>query len=259
MDILRLKSYLDSLVLRYNHISFIQDDPISIPKQFSKRQDIEIIGFWTAMLAWGRRSTIIAKAGELAAWMDNSPYDFILNHKETDRKPFLNFKHRTFQGDDALYFLHFFQSYYQHHNTLEDAFLVDGHNAGIKQGLIRFYETFTGDPLMMSRTKKHVSTPAKNSACKRLNMFLRWMVRKDAAGVDFGIWTRLRMEDLMIPLDVHVAKVARRLGLLDRTKDDWMAVDELTTRLIAFNPSDPIIYDYALFSLGVNDFRELPS
>ena len=112
---------------------------------------------------------------------------------------------------------------------------------------------------MMSRTKKHVSTPAKNSACKRLNMFLRWMVRKDAAGVDFGIWTRLRMEDLMIPLDVHVAKVARRLGLLDRPKDDWMAVDELTTRLIAFNPSDPIIYDYALFSLGVNDFRELPS
>lgn len=108
MDILRLKSYLDSLVLRYNHISFIQDDPISIPKQFSKRQDIEIIGFWTAMLAWGRRSTIIAKAGELATWMDNSPYDFILNHKESDRKPFLNFKHRTFQGDDALYFLHFF-------------------------------------------------------------------------------------------------------------------------------------------------------
>ncbi len=256
MDLDRLKSYLDGLVSRYNDVSFIADDPISIPKQFTRKQDIEIAGFLTAMLAWGRRATIISKAKELISLMDGQPYDFIINHKESDRKAFLQFKHRTFQADDTLYFLHFLQTFYKNHESLEEAFLVDGKDAGIENGLIHFYEMFTGDPMMMPRTKKHISTPAKNTACKRLNMFLRWMVRKDESCVDFGLWHRLKMQDLMIPLDVHVGKVARRLGLLDRKQDDWKAVVELTAKLKQFNPHDPVIYDYALFSLGVNDIRE---
>jgi len=256
MDQEQLKEYLDALVSRYNHSSFIESDPISIPKQFSLKQDIEITAFWTAMLAWGRRATIISKAQELFDRMDGRPYDFILNHSEEERKGFLSFKHRTFQADDTLYFLHFLQKIYRQFDSLEEAFLINGENRGIEAGLINFYNLFTGDDLMPGRTKKHVSTPSRNTACKRLNMFLRWMVRKDEAGVDFGIWSRLAMKDLMIPLDVHVGKVARRLGLLARPQDDWRSVLELTGRLQSMNPADPVSYDYALFSLGVEGVME---
>lgn len=255
----QLKLYLDSLVSRYNRSSFIGSDPISIPKQFNRKQDIEITAFWTAMLAWGRRATIISKAQELVDRMDGRPYDFILNHGEEERRSFLSFRHRTFQADDTIYFLHFLQKTYRQFDSLEDAFLPNGENKGVEAGLINFYELFTGDDLMPGRTRKHVSTPSRNTACKRLNMFLRWMVRKDEAGVDFGIWNRMAMKDLMIPLDVHVGKVARRLGLLTRPQDDWKSVIELTGKLRAMNPEDPVGYDYALFSLGVEGIgAEMP-
>lgn len=246
-----LKKYLDALVSKYNTSSFIETDPISIPKKFKEKQDIEITGFWTAILSWGRRSTIIAKADELIKYMENSPYDFIKNHSEQDRKPFLQFRHRTFQPDDTVFFLHFLQEFYNRYDSLEEAFMIDDESRGIEAGLIHFHKLFASDPWRPQRTLKHISTPEKNSACKRLNMFLRWMVRKDKKGVDFGLWKKFSSSELMVPLDIHVGRVARKLGLLERKNDDWLAVKELTQRLSDFDASDPVKYDYALFSLGL--------
>jgi uncharacterized protein (TIGR02757 family) len=205
------------------------------------------------MLAWGRRATIINKATELIDLMDGAPYDFILNHTEQDRAKFLKFKHRTFQTDDTIYFLHFLQNYYKKNESLESAFVVENIENRVEAGITNFHNLFTGDELMLRRTGKHVSTPARNTACKRLNMFLRWMVRSDEQQVDFGIWKRLSMADLMIPLDVHVSRVARQLGLLTRPQDDWKSVVELTENLRLLDKDDPVRYDYALFSIGVNN------
>ncbi len=243
-----IKEFLDSKVDEYNHPSFIAKDPISIPHRYTLLQDIEIAGFWTAMLSWGQRVTIINKADDLMKLMDDSPYDFIINHKETDLKPFLAFKHRTFQPDDTLYFISFFKDYYQRHKSLEGAFL---NGATTYERLCNFHNTFFSLPAHLQRTRKHVSTPIRKSACKRLNMFLRWMVRRDDRGVDFGLWQRLSPSDLMIPLDVHVYKVAKSLGLIKREKSDWMAVEELTAVLKKMDADDPVKYDYALFSMGV--------
>jgi uncharacterized protein (TIGR02757 family) len=204
------------------------------------------------MLAWGRRATIINKATELIDFMDGSPYDFILNHTEQDRVKFLKFKHRTFQTDDTIYFLHFFQNYYKKNESLESAFVLEKNENRVEAGITNFHNLFTGDELMMRRTAKHVSTPARNTACKRLNMFLRWMVRSDEQQVDFGLWKQISMADLMIPLDVHVGRVARQLGLLTRQQDDWKSVVELTENLRLLDKDDPVRYDYALFSIGVN-------
>ena len=205
------------------------------------------------MLAWGRRATIINKATELIDLMDGAPYDFILNHTEQDRAKFLKFKHRTFQTDDTIYFLHFLQNYYKKNESLESAFVVENIENRVEAGITNFHNLFTGDELMLRRTGKHVSTPARNTACKRLNMFLRWMVRSDEQQVDFGIWKRLSMADLMIPLDVHVSRVARQLGLLTRPQDDWKSVVELTENLRLLDKDDPVRYDYALCSIGVNN------
>ena len=205
------------------------------------------------MLAWGRRATIINKATELIDLMDGAPYDFILNHTEQDRAKFLKFKHRTFQTDDTIYFLHFLQNYYKKNESLESAFVVENIENRVEAGITNFHNLFTGDELMLRRTGKHVSTPARNTACKRLNMFLRWMVRSDEQQVDFGLWKRLSMADLMIPLDVHVSRVARQLGLLTRPQDDWKSVVELTENLRLLDKDDPVRYDYALFSIGVNN------
>ena len=250
---IELKPYLDSLVTKYNHNGLIPDDPISIPKRFSLKQDIEITAFWTAMLAWGRRATIINKATELIYLMDGAPYDFILNHTEQDRAKFLKFKHRTFQADDTIYFLHFLQNYYKKNVSLESAFVVENNENRVEAGITNFHNLFTGDELMMRRTGKHVSTPSRNTACKRLNMFLRWMVRSDDQQVDFGIWKQISMADLMIPLDVHVGRIARQLGILTRPQDDWKSVVELTENLRLLDKVDPVRYDYALFSIGVNN------
>lgn len=202
------------------------------------------------MLSWGQRKTIINKANELMMLMDHAPYDFIMNHTEKDLRRFLSFKHRTFQPDDTLYFISFFKDYYSHHSSLEEAF--DGNEEeDMSKRLSRFHHTFFSLPHFLPRTRKHVSSPAKKSSCKRLNMFLRWMVRSDSNGVDFGLWDRISTRHLMIPLDVHVFKVSQSLGLLKRTSPDWQAVEELTAQLRMFDSEDPVKYDYALFSMGV--------
>jgi uncharacterized protein (TIGR02757 family) len=244
---------LEIAVDRYNRAEFIEHDPISVPHRFSALQDREITGFWAATLAWGQRKTIIQSANRLVELMDGAPYDFILNHKEKDRARFLSFKHRTFQATDTLWFLEFFQQYYQAHLSLEDAFArhlspTDTHT---EKALSGFHNLFFDSPYAPERTRKHVATPARGSTCKRLNMFLRWMVRRDQRGVDFGIWQRIQPHQLLIPLDVHVERVARRLGLIERQQSDWKTVLELTERLREFNPTDPVRYDFALFGLGV--------
>lgn len=248
-----LKDTLDYYVEQYNNSSFIESDPISIPHKFTNLQDIEIMGFWTAMLSWGQRVTIINKANELSGLMDNAPFDFISNHSDSDLKKLLNFKHRTFNSTDTLYFIEFFKSFYSKNSSLENAFLGPDPKkpTSIKEALIHFHELFFSLEFVPNRTKKHVSTPARKSACKRLNMFLRWMVRKDTNGVDFGLWNKINTSELMIPLDVHVFKVAQNLGILKRKNADWLAVEELTEVLRKLDPKDPVKYDYALFSMGV--------
>lgn len=245
----------------YNQPAFIERDPISIPHQFSQLQDIEIMGFWSAVLAWGQRPVILKKSAELVMLMDGAPYDFVRNHEETDLKRFLAFKHRTFNATDALYFLHFFHQYYQQHDSLEDAFLPAATTGStpdaavadaktVEPSLIAFHDRFCCDPYFPDRTRKHIATPARHSACKRLCMFLRWMVRRDDSGVDFGLWTRLSPAQLVMPIDVHVNRVARTLRLLHRPQTDWKAALELTDTLRELDPNDPVRYDFALFGLG---------
>lgn len=248
-----LKNFLDDSVKRYNHFGFIESDPLSVPYQFSALQDREIMGFWVAMLAWGQRKTIIDKANDLINRMDGAPHDFILNHEEKDRKVFETFKHRTFQYTDTLYFLEFLQSYYRQHTSLESAFarFLTPKDLTTEKALIGFHNLFFSLPHAPNRTRKHIATPARQSSCKRLNMFLRWMVRKDSAGVDLGLWTSIRPRQLLIPLDVHVGRISRTLGLLTRKQSDWKAVLELTENLRQFDPEDPVKYDFALFGTGV--------
>ncbi len=255
----KIVDFLNESVDKYNQPSFIENDPISIPHRFSKLQDIEIMGFWVAMLAWGQRKTIINKANELVNLMDGAPYDFILNHQEKDRKRFLNFKHRTFQATDTLYFLEFFQQFYTQNPSLESAFLTVTNNVdkNVENSLKDFHNTFFALPSAPQRTRKHVSTPARKSTCKRLNMFLRWMVRDDRRGVDFGLWKTISPSQLLIPLDVHVDRVARHFGMIERKQTDWQTVIELTETLKQLDPNDPVKYDFALFGLGVLQQKEL--
>lgn len=244
---------LDQKVAQYNRPHFIPNDPISIPHQFSRLQDIEIMGFWAAVLAWGQRKTIINKCNELIQYMDGAPYDFIKNHQDADLKRFLNFKHRTFNATDTLYFLQFFKNYYQQHNSLEFAFAaaLTPNAPNIEKGLSSFHELFFSLEDFPERTRKHIATPTRKSSCKRLNMFLRWMVRKDDNGVDFGLWTTIKPAQLICPCDVHVDRVARKLGLIQRTTTDWQTALELTENLKQLDPFDPVKYDFALFGLGV--------
>ncbi|MDX1942830.1 MAG: TIGR02757 family protein [Saprospiraceae bacterium] len=248
-----IKAFLDSCVERYNCADFIADDPISIPHRFIKLQDIEIIGFWTAMLAWGQRKTIIQSANKLVQLMDGVPHDFILHHTALDRKKFLGFKHRTFQATDTLYFLEFFQQHYRNHESLENAFVqhLTPNDTTVENALLGFHEYFFSLSNAPERTRKHIATPARKSTCKRLNMFLRWMVRKDSQGVDFGLWNRIKPSQLLMPLDVHVDRIARKYNLLQRKQTDWQAVLELTDTLREFDAEDPVKYDFALFGLGV--------
>jgi len=247
VDITSLKTFLDEKVDEYNRKKFIDDDPISIPHQFTSKQDIEIAGFWTAMLAWGQRKTIINKARELFELMDNSPHEFIVNHTEKDRTRLAHFKHRTFLTPDTYYFLEFLQHYYRDHDSLEDLFVAED----MKTGLTNFSASFFSLTTEKIRTQKHVASPSRKSTCKRLNMYLRWMVRKDNRGVDFGLWKKIKPSQLYIPLDVHVARIARNLKILKRNQNDWRAVEELTEVLRKMDPDDPVKYDFALFGLGV--------
>jgi uncharacterized protein (TIGR02757 family) len=240
----------------FNQPDFIPHDPISIPHQFSLKQDIEITGFIAATLAWGQRKTIINKCNELIGLMDNAPYDFIKNYQDSDLRRFLAFKHRTFNATDTLYFLEFFKDFYSKNNSLEYAFLVGLKNddENIKSGLENFQKVFFSLEDYPIRTRKHVATPARNSSCKRINMFLRWMVRKDNKGVDFGIWDKIKTSALVCPCDVHVERVARKLGLITRPKTDWQTAVELTQNLKQLDPIDPVKYDFALFGLGVEGY-----
>lgn len=252
MAIENLKKLLDEKVALYNQPAFIEKDPVSIPHSFTKKQDIEISGLFAAVLAWGNRTAIINSCKKLMQWMDNEPYDFILNHQETDLKPFLHFAHRTFNATDALYFIHFLQWHYRQSDSLEDAFVpAKTYNEDtVEQALIHFHNYFFSIE-HPERTRKHIATPARKSACKRINMYLRWMVRKDNKGVDFGIWKKIKPSQLVCPLDVHVARVAHRLELLETNKSDWNNALHLTLQLRQLNPKDPAIYDYALFGLGM--------
>jgi uncharacterized protein (TIGR02757 family) len=295
-----LRVFLDRKVMEYDRPSFITDDPVSIPHQFSKKQDIEIAGFFAAVFSWGNRRTIIQKSQQLMRLMDGAPHQFILHHTENDLRRLLDFKHRTFNATDLLYFVAFFQFHYRSYDSLEEAFLlpweqrkgrgaaaesvaavngfatadgfaaadgsavVDGGRGAsfdAASALSAFHHYFfsledlsgggPGAPLAPPRTRKHIATPEKNSSCKRINMFLRWMVRKDEKGVDFGIWNRISASRLICPLDLHVARVAKRFGLLTRERSDWQAALELTAHLRILDAEDPVKYDFALFGLGV--------
>jgi len=248
-----LKDFLDSKVTKYNQPNFITNDPVSIPHLFSKKQDIEIMGLWAAVLAWGQRVTIINKCRELVELMDGAPYDFIMNHQETDLKKLLHFKHRTFNDIDTLYFISFFKYHYSNYESLESAFIPADGDYSPFRGLGGFRDYFFSLPDYPHRTKKHISSPSQKSTCKRLNMFLRWMVRKDDCGVDFGIWNKIQPSDLICPCDLHVDRVARKLNLITRKQTDWQTAIELTQRLREFDPTDPVKYDFALFGLGIEE------
>jgi len=251
-----VKALLDLKAKEYNQPNFIKNDPIQIPHSFSKLQDIEIMGFWAAMLAWGQRITIINKCRELIALMDGAPHDFVLNHQESDLKRMLHFKHRTFNTTDLLYFLAFFKDYYSKNHSLENAFskFIKPSDKTVESGLIGFQQLFFSLEDAPARTQKHIATPLRKSACKRLNMFLRWMVRKDEAGVDFGLWNDIKPSQLVCPLDVHVERVAKKLRILRRKQTDWQAALELNRVLKRFDSEDPVKYDFALFGLGLEKF-----
>lgn len=233
----------------YNQPSFIANDPISIPHLFIKKQDIEIAGLFAAVFSWGNRTTIINKSNELMKLMNMQPHDFVLHHSAKDLKRLIGFKHRTFTADDLLYFIEFLQLHYSKYDSLETAFFP-AKGATVEQGLNDF-KTYFFSAAHLKRTEKHISSPIQKSTCKRLNMFLRWMVRNDGKGVDFGIWTSIEPSQLICPLDVHVSRVARQFGLLHRKQNDWEAALELTVNLRTFDKHDPVKYDFALFGMGV--------
>ncbi len=253
----KTKEILDFYYKKYNTTEFIKDDPISIPHRFSKKEDIEISAFWTSVIAWGRRNMIMKNATRLFDLMDNAPYDFIVNHQEKDREKFLDFKHRTFQPTDTMYFLEFLQWYYRNDESLENAFsdYLKPEDNSIEPALVGFHNLFFSLKDAPHRTKKHIPTPLRKSTCKKLNMFLRWMVRKDDNGVDFGIWKNIKPSQLMIPIDVHVDRIARQLGLLTRKQRDWKAVEEVTANLKLYDADDPVKYDFALFGYGVMESK----
>jgi uncharacterized protein (TIGR02757 family) len=248
-----LKNFLDKKVDEYNQPAFIVNDPICIPHLFSRQQDIEIAGLFAALFAWGNRTTIINKSKELMGLMDHAPYAFCVQHSDSDLKKLLHFKHRTFNTTDLLYFIAFLKHHYSIHKSLETAFTkwMTGKNDTIENALDGFHHYFFSLDDAPARTYKHIAAPQKKSACKRLNMFLRWMVRRDKKGVDFGIWKNIGPHQLVCPIDVHVARVATRFNLLHHTTLDWHAAMELTAYLRTLDTADPVKYDFALFGLGV--------
>ncbi len=250
-----LKKFLDQKVKEFNNLDFIKDDPVCIPHLFSKKQDIEIAGFFAATFAWGIRKTIINKSKLLFQLMDNAPYDFCLNHTDEDLKKLEKFCHRTFNDTDLLYFVSFLKFHYSKNKSLESAFFnnktINQSDNVVENSLNYYYQYFFSLEEIPDRTKKHIASPAKNSSCKRLNMYLRWMVRNDNKGVDFGIWGKIKPSQLICPVDVHVARVSRHFGLLQRKQVDWLAAVELTEELKKFDSQDPVKYDFALFGLGV--------
>lgn len=257
MYINALHELLEKKYHTYNQPAFIENDPISVPHKFCKLQDIEISAFWTAMLSWGLRKTIINKALQLFELMDNSPHNFILNHSNNDLKAVLNFKHRTFNTIDTLYFIDFFKHYYSQNYSLETAFsqFLTPESNNTEAALIGFHKLFFSLPHAPLRTQKHIATPQKKATCKRLNMFLRWLIRTDKAGVDFGIWKQIKPHQLLCPVDVHVERIGRQLGLIKKPNCQWHTTLEITNNLRLFDPNDPVKYDFALFGMGVTESK----
>jgi len=249
MNTKKIKSEFDRKVDFYNQPSFIENDPISIPHLFKKKQDIEIAGLLAAIFSWGNRRTIINKSRELMERMKMQPHRFCLESKPADLKRLSGFKHRTFNEDDLFFFVDFLHRHYSKHKSLEAAFFPKK-GMRIEEGLNHFRNYFFQEE-HEKRTEKHISSPEQGSACKRLNMYLRWMVRKDKKGVDFGIWKNISPSELICPLDVHVARTARASWLINRKQNDWATAVELTNELRNLDPSDPVKYDFALFGAGI--------
>lgn len=245
-----LKELLDEKAEHYNSTGFIESDPIQIPRLFTQKEDIEISAFLAATIAWGQRNTIINNARKLITGMDYSPHDFVINHQPKDLKRFEGFVHRTFNYSDLIFFITSLKNIYLRFGSLEKCFTPLSSDRSMKNGIHHFREIFFSID-HLERSRKHVSDPFRNSACKRINMFLRWMVRNDSHGVDFGIWQSISPALLSCPLDVHTGNVARRLGLLHRKQNDWKAVEELDESLRKFDDEDPVKYDFALFGMGV--------
>ena len=245
-----LKEFLDEKVLEYNNLKFIESDPVQIPHLFTLKEDIEIAGFLAATIAWGNRKMIIKNAHTMMELMGNSPYDFVMNYKEHHLESFDGFVHRTFNNVDLKYFIKALHHIYTNHNGLESIFNINTTTNSLQPAIHQFKKVFfeINHP---SRTTKHISDPLKGSAAKRINMYLRWMVRKDNNGVDFGIWNSISPSTLSCPLDVHSGNVARKLGILTRKQNDAKALAELDTSLRKMDPNDPVKYDFALFGLGV--------
>jgi len=246
-----IKEFLDHKHDLYNRVEFIREDPVSIPHMFDRKEDIEIAGFLAAAISWGQRTTILNNANELLKHMDYSPYEFVTRADEKDLRPFATFRHRTFNGTDCIFFLQSLQNIYLNLGGLETVF-GKADNEGIKCSIINFRNHFFAIP-HPSRTIKHIADPSKGASAKRINMFLRWMVRKDNQGVDFGIWDSIRASELYCPLDLHTGNVARKLGLVQRKQNDWKALEELMVYLRSFDPEDPVKYDFALFGLGIHE------
>ncbi len=245
-----IKEFLEEKVYQYNTIAFIDSDPISIPHRFNLKEDIEISGFLTATIAWGNRTMIIKNATKLIMLMDNSPYDFVMNHDKHHLRRFDGFVHRTFNHVDLVYFIEAIKNIYNNFGGLENVFANACTDFSTQQAIHEFKMKFFSIPHPL-RTTKHVSDPANGSAAKRINMFLRWMVRNDNRGVDFGIWKSITPSQLSCPLDVHSGNVARKLGLLTRSLNDSKALAELDFHLRQMDKNDPVKYDFALFGLGV--------
>jgi uncharacterized protein (TIGR02757 family) len=248
-----LKSFLEAKYKQYHQIDFIQSDPILIPRRFANKNDIEIAGFLVATISWGKRDMIIKNGLKMMELLDNEPYQFVIQHQPKDLQKLQKFVHRTYNGIDFIYFIQALQHIYKNYGGLEDVFtqfLINSNNS-MFQTLCSFNQLFFELPHAPERTKKHTANPALGSAAKRLNMFLRWMVRNDNQHVDFGLWKSISPSVLICPLDVHTGNTARKLGILSRKQNDWKAAAELTNNLIKLDPNDPVKYDYALFGLGV--------
>jgi uncharacterized protein (TIGR02757 family) len=246
-----IKSFLDQKILLFNRAEFIETDPIQIPSLFSTKENIEIAGFLAATIAWGQRPTIIRNAHKLIALMQNNPYEYLANADDRDWDVFLNFKHRTFNGTDCVYFLKSLKNIYLKYGGLEQVFTEGFQQKNTVASALSHFRRVFFELEHDHRTEKHVSDIEKGAAAKRLNMYLRWMVRNDNAAVDFGLWRKIPSSALMLPLDVHTGNVSRKLGLLSRSQNDWRAVEEITARLREFDSEDPVKYDFALFGLGV--------
>ncbi len=250
-ELSEIKELLDEKYFQFNNKSFIETDPISIPHQFSKKEDIEIASLLVATIAWGQRTSIINNGNKLMRLMNDEPHDFILNFSKKDAARFEGFVHRTFNSTDCVFFLNSLKHIYTKHGGLEAAFSTDfsSKETDVKNSITNFRALFLNTE-HQSRSEKHISNPSAKSSAKRLCMFLRWMVRKDKHGVDFGIWKSIKSSQLCLPLDLHTGNVSRKLGLLNRTQNDWQAVEEITSVLRTFDKNDPIKYDFSLFGLG---------